>query len=89
MKRKLISGQFETRDREGNLLRYNADDDDQSLGELVRQERFGAGSGDQKNMDSELASAITRDAKFNVSIVLDACDTGTDGVRLVMFKADS
>jgi hypothetical protein len=60
--------QFETRDRQGNLLRYNADDDTQSLGELVRQERFGAGSGDQKNMDSELASAITRDAKFNVGI---------------------
>jgi hypothetical protein len=52
------------------LLRYNKDDDDQSLRELVRQERFGAGAGDQKNMDAELASAITRDAKFDVSVLL-------------------
>jgi hypothetical protein len=48
------------------LLRYNADDDEQSLGELVRQERFGAGSRDQKNIDAEMASAIARDGKFDV-----------------------
>ncbi len=52
------------------MLRYNADDDEQSLDELVRQERFGAGSGDQKNMDAEMASAITRDARFGVSYFL-------------------
>jgi hypothetical protein len=60
-------GQFETRDRQGNLLRYNADDDEQTLGELVRQERFGAGSADQKNLDAEMATAIAGDARFDVS----------------------
>ncbi|WVQ83928.1 hypothetical protein IAT38_006072 [Cryptococcus sp. DSM 104549] len=55
---------FETRDKEGNLLRYNADDDEQSLGELVRQEKFGAGSADQKNLDAEMARAIATDGKF-------------------------
>lgn len=60
--------QFETRDRQGNLLRYNADDDDQTLGELVRQERFGAGAADQKNLDAEMAGAIARDAKYEVSV---------------------
>lgn len=48
-------------------MRYNADDDEQSLGELVRQEKFGAGSREQKNMDAEMATAIARDGKFNVS----------------------
>ena len=38
-----------------------------SLGELVRQERFGAGPSDQKNLDSEMAGAIARDGKFEVS----------------------
>jgi hypothetical protein len=56
---------FETRDRQGNLLRYNADDDEQTLGELVRQERFGAGT--QKNMDAEMAAAIAKDGRFDVS----------------------
>ena len=60
-------GQFETRDKDGNLLRYNADDDEQTLGELVRQERFGAGSRDQKNIDAEMAAAIARDGRFDVS----------------------
>jgi len=58
--------QFETRDREGNLLRYNADDDDITLGELVRQEKFGAGQADQKNLDAEMAAAIGRDTRFQV-----------------------
>lgn len=58
--------QFETHDREGNLLRYNKDDDELTLGELVRQEKFGAGSADQKNLDAEMASAIARDGRYQV-----------------------
>ncbi|KAL5520023.1 hypothetical protein ACEPAG_1683 [Sanghuangporus baumii] len=55
----------ETRDpKTGELVRYNADDDDLTLGEMLRQERFGAGMSDQKNLDSELAAAITRDGGF-------------------------
>jgi hypothetical protein len=49
------------------LLRYNKDDDDLTLGELVRQEKFGAGSADQKNLDAEMASAIARDGKYQAS----------------------
>lgn len=37
-----------------------------TLGELVRQEKFGAGSADQKNLDAEMASAIARDGKYQV-----------------------
>jgi hypothetical protein len=32
----------------------------------VRQEKFGAGSADQKNLDAEMASAIARDGKYQV-----------------------
>ncbi|TIA99398.1 hypothetical protein E3P92_02420 [Wallemia ichthyophaga] len=52
----------ETRDeRTGEITRYNIDDDDQSLAELVRQERFAGGASDQKNYDAEFANAITSD----------------------------
>ncbi|KLO17276.1 hypothetical protein SCHPADRAFT_821751 [Schizopora paradoxa] len=56
---------FETRDpKTGDIVRYNADDDSVTLGEMLRQERFGAGMADQKNLDAEMAAAITRDGKF-------------------------
>lgn len=58
--------QFETRDKQGNLVRYNADDDDQTLGELVRQEKFGAGSAEQKSLDASMAGAIAGDARYQV-----------------------
>ncbi len=35
-----------------------------TLGEMLRQERFGAGMSDQKNMDAELSRAIMSDGKF-------------------------
>jgi hypothetical protein len=56
--------QFEDRDASGNIIRYNADDDQVSLQDLVRQERFGAGIADQKNLDAELASRIAGDGTF-------------------------
>ena len=60
-------GQFETCDpKTGELLRYNADDDEITLGEMVRQERFGAGMADQKNLDAQFAKAIVGDGKFEV-----------------------
>lgn len=59
--------QFETRDpKTGELLRYNADDDEITLGEMIRQERFGAGMADQKNLDAQFAKAIMGDGKFQV-----------------------
>ncbi|WVQ93714.1 hypothetical protein IAU59_000791 [Kwoniella sp. CBS 9459] len=78
---------FETRDKEGNVLRYNADDDTQSLGELVRQERFGAGAQDQKNMDMEVANAIARDGKFQAD--LDYMDDNVDKLARRKMKSDA
>jgi hypothetical protein len=37
-----------------------------TLGEMLRQERFGAGVSDQKNLDSQFAQAIMGDGKFEV-----------------------
>ncbi|KAG8819019.1 hypothetical protein FRC18_012223 [Serendipita sp. 400] len=60
-KEKLI----ETRDpKTGELLRYNEDDDTTTLGDMLRQERFGAGMADQKDLDGQLARAIMSDGKF-------------------------
>ncbi|OBZ68794.1 Pre-mRNA-splicing factor cwf19 [Grifola frondosa] len=55
----------ETRDpKTGELIRYNADDDTITLGEMLREEKFGAGMADQKNLDAEFARAIMADGKF-------------------------
>lgn len=37
---------------------------------MIRQERFGAGSADQKDLDGQLAKAIMGDGKFQVSLVM-------------------
>ncbi|CCA76281.1 hypothetical protein PIIN_10276 [Serendipita indica DSM 11827] len=56
---------FETRDpKTGELLRYNEDDDTTTLGEMLRQEKFGAGMADQKDLDNQFAKAIMSDGKF-------------------------
>ncbi|KAG6910699.1 hypothetical protein DXG01_008743 [Tephrocybe rancida] len=56
---------FETHDpKTGEIIRYNADDDTTTLGEMLRQERFGAGMADQKNLDAQFARAIMGDGKF-------------------------
>ncbi|KAJ8080393.1 Pre-mRNA-splicing factor cwf19 [Marasmius tenuissimus] len=55
----------ETRDpKTGDIVRYNADDDTTTLGELLRQEKFGAGMSDQKDLDAQFAKAIMGDGKF-------------------------
>ena len=57
----------ETRDpKTGEIVRYNADDDTTTLGDMLRQEKFGAGSADQKDFDGQLAKAIMSDGKFEV-----------------------
>lgn len=61
----------ETRDpKTGEVLRLNADDDSTTLGEMLRQERFGGGMADQKDLDAELAGAIMGDGKFEVRQIL-------------------
>lgn len=47
----------------GEVVRRNADDDEMTLEEMVRQERFKAGAGDQKEFDAELATRIATDGK--------------------------
>lgn len=56
--------QFESRDKHGNLVRYNADDDEQSLADLVRAEKFGSGPAEDKDLNKQLAGRIARDATF-------------------------
>lgn len=59
---------METRDpKTGEIVRYNADDDTTTLGELLRQEKFGAGMADQKNLDMQFAQSIMTDGGFVVS----------------------
>jgi hypothetical protein len=59
----------ETRDpKTGEIVRYNADDDTTTLGELLRQEKFGAGMADQKNLDMQFAQSIMTDGGFVVSL---------------------
>lgn len=51
------------------MLRINADDDTMTLGEMLRQERMGAGMSDQKNLDAQYARAVMGDGKFEVIIL--------------------
>lgn len=79
---------FETRDsKTGELLRYNADDDDQTLADLVREERFGAGSASQKNMDAELASRIAGDKSFKANV--DYLDDNVERLGRKKMKSDA
>ena len=64
-KRKKLKNVDERDRRTGEILKYNVDDDDQSLAELVRQEKFSGGSKDQKNYDYEFANAISKDSNFD------------------------
>ncbi|KAF9454844.1 hypothetical protein P691DRAFT_770356 [Macrolepiota fuliginosa MF-IS2] len=63
--RKKKEEKFESHDRKtGEVIRYNADDDTMTLGEMLRQEKFGAGMADQKDLDAQFAKAIMGDGKF-------------------------
>ena len=58
---------METHDpKTGEFVRYNVDDDSTTLGDMLRQEKFGAGMADQKDLDAQLAKAIMSDGKFQV-----------------------
>jgi len=66
----------ETRDpKTGEIIRYNADDDTTTLGELLRQEKFGAGMADQKDLDMQFAQSIMTDGGFVVSLRIYVCVT--------------
>ncbi|KAH9942920.1 CwfJ C-terminus 1-domain-containing protein-like protein [Amylocystis lapponica] len=78
----------ETRDpKTGDLVRYNADDDTITLGEMLRQERFGAGMADQKNLDAEFARAIMSDGKFQNDI--DYIDDNAEKLGRKKMRSDA
>lgn len=82
------SRKFETRDEKtGDLLRYNADDDEHTLADLVRQERFTAGSADQKNADAEMANRITADQSFKDNV--DYMDDNVERLARKKMKTDA
>lgn len=53
----------------------------------MRQERFGGGASDTKNLDAELASQITRDARFDDN--LDYMDDNADKLARKRMKTDA
>ncbi len=79
---------FETRDAAtGEMVRYNADDDEQTLADLVRQERFSAGSSSLKNSDAELASRIMSDSHYRSN--LDYVDENVERLARKNMKSDA
>lgn len=79
--------QFESRDKEGNIIRYNADDDDMTLDEMVRQEKFGGGASDQKNLDAEMAAQIARDGRFQAD--LEYMDENSERLARKRMRSDA
>ncbi|KAK0504029.1 CwfJ C-terminus 1-domain-containing protein-like protein [Armillaria luteobubalina] len=78
----------ETRDpKTGNLVRINADDDTTTLGEMLRQEKFGGGMSDQKNLDAQFARAIMGDGKFQND--LDYMDENVEKLSRQKMRSDA
>ncbi|KAL0954774.1 hypothetical protein HGRIS_003724 [Hohenbuehelia grisea] len=79
---------FETRDpKTGDIVRYNADDDTVTLGEMLRQEKFGAGMADQKDLDAQFAKAIMGDGKFEND--LDYMDDNAEKLGRQKMRSDA
>lgn len=79
---------METRDpKTGELVRVNADDDEITLGEMLRQERFNAGPADQKNLDMEFAKAIATDGGFQAD--LDYMDDNAERLGRKKMRSDA
>ncbi|KAL1950615.1 hypothetical protein VTO73DRAFT_5739 [Trametes versicolor] len=71
----------------GEMVRVDADDDDITLGEMLRQEKFGAGMADQKNLDAEFARAVMTDSGFQNN--LDYIDDNADKLARKKIRADA
>jgi Protein similar to CwfJ C-terminus 2/Protein similar to CwfJ C-terminus 1 len=79
---------FETRDgKTGKIVRYNADDDEKTLEDLVREERFSAGSANQKNMDAQMADRIMTDKSFKNNV--DYMDDNVEKLGRKKMKSDA
>ncbi|KAI0311715.1 CwfJ C-terminus 1-domain-containing protein-like protein [Amylostereum chailletii] len=78
----------ETRDpKTGEIVRYNADDDSATLGDLLRQERFGAGIADQKDLDMQFAKSIMTDGGFQNN--LDYIDDNAERLGRQKMRSDA
>ncbi|KAJ8509116.1 hypothetical protein ONZ45_g8685 [Pleurotus djamor] len=78
----------ETRDpKTGDIVRYNADDDTTTLGEMLRQEKFGAGMADQKNLNAQFARAIATDGGFQNN--LDYIDDNAEKLGRQKMRSDA
>ncbi|KAF5315447.1 hypothetical protein D9619_007008 [Psilocybe cf. subviscida] len=79
---------FATHDpKTGEVLRINADDDTMTLGEMLRQERMGAGMADQKNLDALYARQVMGDAKFQND--LDYIDDNAEKLGRQKMRSDA
>ncbi|KAM6494102.1 Protein similar to CwfJ C-terminus 1 domain containing protein [Amanita muscaria] len=79
---------FETHDRKtGEVIRINPDDDTLTLGEMLRQEKFGAGMTDQKNIDAQFARAVMTDGKFEND--LDYIDDNAEKLARAKMRSDA
>lgn len=88
MGRGLHAQLFESRDpKTGDLIRTGADDDALTVGDLVRQERFGGGSGDARAMDAEFANRIATDARFTNN--LDYYDENAEKLARKKMKSEA
>ncbi|KAI0720519.1 CwfJ C-terminus 1-domain-containing protein-like protein [Cerioporus squamosus] len=70
----------------GEMVRVDPDDDDITLGEMLRQEKFGAGMADQKNLDAEFARAVMTDGGFQND--MDYMDENADKLARKKMRAD-
>ncbi|GAA5902277.1 uncharacterized protein JCM6883_001353 [Sporobolomyces salmoneus] len=79
---------FQSHDpKTGDVIRTSADDDQLSLSDLVRQERFAGGSSSQRDMDYDVANRIATDAKFNTD--LDYQDENAERLARRKMKSES
>ncbi|KAH9480566.1 Pre-mRNA-splicing factor cwf19 [Psilocybe cubensis] len=70
----------------GEVLRINPDDDTMTLGEMLRQERMGAGMSDQKDLDAQYARAVMGDGKFEND--LDYIDDNAEKLGRQKMRSD-
>ncbi|GAA5943623.1 CWF19 family protein [Sporobolomyces koalae] len=77
---------FQSHDpKTGDVIRTSADDDQLSLADLVRQERFAGGS--SRDMDRDVANRIATDARFNTD--LDYQDENAERLARRKMKSES
>ncbi|KAH9933124.1 CwfJ C-terminus 1-domain-containing protein-like protein [Epithele typhae] len=70
----------------GEMVRADADDDTITLGEMLRQEKFGGGMADQKDLDTQFARQIMTDGGFQNNE--DYLDENADKLARKKMRAD-